>query len=155
MRGRKPKPTRVKKLAGNPGKRSLNKSEARIPASLPTCPTHLVREAKAEWKRMAQVLYSYGLLTEVDRAALAAYCQAYGRWVKAERMVTKHGMTAWTAHGTLTVSPYVRIARQAMDDLRKLCLEFGLTPSSRSRVTASDMEQMSLADVLFKKAATR
>jgi len=75
--------------------------------------------------------------------------------VKAERMVTKHGMTAWTAHGTLTVSPYVRIARQAMDDLRKLCLEFGLTPSSRSRVTASDMEQMSLADVLFKKAATR
>jgi len=155
MRGRKPKPTRVKKLAGNPGKRSLNKSEARIPASLPTCPAHLVREAKAEWKRMAQVLYKHGLLTEVDRAALAAYCQAYGRWVKAERMVTKHGMTDWTAHGTLTVSPYVRIARQSMDDLRKLCLEFGLTPSSRSRVTATDMEQMSLAELLFQKTATR
>lgn len=155
MRGRKPKPTRLKELAGNPGKRPLNRSEARIPASLPTCPAHLSREAKAEWKRMAQVLYSYGLLTEVDRAALAAYCQVYGRWVKAERMVTKHGMTDWTAHGTLTVSPYIRIARQAMDDLRKLCLEFGLTPSSRSRVTATDMEQMSLADMLFQKSAAR
>lgn len=101
---------------------------------------------------MAQLLYDHGLLTEVDRGALAAYCQAYGRWVKAEREVTKHGMTDWTAHGTLTVSPYVRIARQAMDDLRRLCIEFGLTPSSRSRVTAAETDQMSLAELLFQAA---
>ena len=151
MRGRKPKPTRTKKLAGNPGKRQLNAHEARIPASIPTCPPHLNREAKAEWKRVVQTLYDHGLMTDVDRAALAAYCQAYGRWVKAERAVTKHGMTDYTAHGTLTVSPYVRIARQAMEDVRKLSVEFGLTPSSRSRVTAVDMEQMSLADFLFQK----
>lgn len=152
MRGRKPKPTKTKQLAGNPGKRKLNAAEARIPASLPSCPAHLSKEAKAEWKRMAQVLYQHGLLTEVDRAALAAYCQAYARWVKAERVVSAKGMISLTAHGTQTISPYVRIARQAMDDMRKLAVEFGLTPSSRSRVTAVDMDQMSLADVLFQKA---
>jgi len=110
-----------------------------------------MRAAKTEWKRMVHILYDAGLMTDVDRAALAAYCQAYGRWVKAEQQVTKHGMTTFTAHGTLTVSPYVRIARQAMDDMRKLTIEFGMTPSSRSRVTAVDMEQMTLAEVLFQK----
>ena len=105
---------------------------------------------------MGQVLYDAGLLTEVDRGALSAYCQAYGRWVKAERAVTKHGMTDYTAHGTLTVSPYVRIARQAMDDLRKLAIEFGMTPSSRSRVEAIDLDQqMSLADALFAGAKAK
>jgi P27 family predicted phage terminase small subunit len=144
----------MKKLAGNPGRRPLNAHEARIPASIPSCPPHLNREAKAEWKRIVQTLHDHGLLTDVDRAALAVYCQAYGRWVKAERDVTKHGMTEWTAHGTLTVSPYIRIAHQAMDRVHKLSVEFGLTPSSRSRVTPVDMDQPSLADFLFQKAKT-
>lgn len=153
MRGRKPKPTRLKKLAGNPGRHPLNDHEARIPASLPTCPRHLSREAKAEWKRLAQVLYKYGLLTEVDRGVLAALCQAYGRWVKAERVVTDKGLTTYNASGTPTISPHVRIARQAMEDYRRMAVEFGLTPSSRSRVTAAEgPEQLTLAEMLFQAA---
>ncbi len=153
MRGRKPKPTRLKKLAGNPGRHPLNDHEAKIPASLPTCPRHLSREAKAEWKRLAQVLYKHGLLTEVDRGVLAALCQAYGRWVKAERAVSEKGLTSYNASGTTTVSPHVRIARQAMEDYRRMAVEFGLTPSSRSRVTAAEgPEQLTLAEILFQAA---
>lgn len=43
----------------------------------------------AEWKRIAEALNRIGLLTQVDRAALAAYCQAYGRWMEAERKLTE------------------------------------------------------------------
>jgi P27 family predicted phage terminase small subunit len=118
-------------------------------------PRHLSREAKGEWTRLAQPLYDRGLLTDVDRGALAAVCQAYGRWVKAERMVTKRGMTTFSAHGSEIPSAHVRIARQAMDDYVRLASEFGLTPSSRSRVTTSGDEQLPLAEVLFGVATRK
>ena len=75
MRGRKPKPTRLKLIEGNPGRRPIRGDEPQPPASQPTCPAHLSPTAKAEWKRLAQSLNAIGLLTQVDRAALAAYCQ--------------------------------------------------------------------------------
>lgn len=100
---------------------------------------------------MAQLLFDAGLLTSADRAALAAYCQAYGRWVKAETELTKHGSVTLTIHGTLKQSPYVVVARDAMEELRKFAIEFGMTPSSRSKVTAAETDQMSLADLLFQK----
>jgi len=147
--GRRPKPTKLKKLAGNPGRRPLNEREPHFPPSLPTCPRHLSKEAKGEWKRLAQLLYDQGLLTEVDRGALAAVCQAYGRWVKSERKVTEHGMVSYSAHGSEIPSAHLRIARQAMDDYVRLASEFGLTPSSRSRVTTTGEEQLPLAELLF------
>jgi P27 family predicted phage terminase small subunit len=52
---------------------------------MPTCPAHLSPSAKAEWKRLSQMLYRLGVITMLDRAVLAGYCQAYGRWVEAER----------------------------------------------------------------------
>ena len=72
MRGRKPKPTRLKLLEGNPGKRRINGQEPQPPWTLPSCPAHLSPSAKAEWKRLAKTLNAVGLLTQVDRAALAA-----------------------------------------------------------------------------------
>ncbi len=155
MRGPKPKPTKLKKLAGNPGKRKLNLHEARLPRSIPDCPKHLVAEARREWKRMAQLLFDAGLLSQIDRAALAAYCQAWGRWVKAEQELTKHGSVTLTVHGTYKQSPYVVVARDAMEEVRKFAIEFGMTPSSRSRVSAVETEQMSLAEELFLKTQAK
>jgi phage terminase small subunit len=84
MRGRKPKPTHLKLVTGNPGKRKLNASEPMPAPALPEPPFHLGEEARTEWKRVAEDLYRLGVLTEIDRVVLAAYCQAYGRWVRAE-----------------------------------------------------------------------
>ena len=71
MRGRKPKPTALKLIEGNPGKRAINGQEPMPPASLPDCPQHLTTEARAEWQRLAEILNGIGLLTQVDRAAMA------------------------------------------------------------------------------------
>jgi P27 family predicted phage terminase small subunit len=152
MRGRKPKPTRTKKIAGNPGKRALPKHEARLPAAIPTTPSHLLAEARREWKRMSQLLYDAGLITLIDRAALAGYCQAWARWVKAEREITKKGETVWGVNGTLKASPWIGIAKGANEEMRKFLIEFGMTPSSRSRVEAAEMEQLPLANILFRDA---
>jgi P27 family predicted phage terminase small subunit len=135
MKGRKPKPTLTRKLDGNPGKRPLNDREPVPPAGVPECPDHLDDEARAEWFRTAGVLHEMGLLTKADRAALAAYCTVYSRWVHAEAQVKKFGSIVKSPEkGFPMKSPYLTIADQALEAMRKLMVEFGLTPSSRSRI---------------------
>ncbi len=80
MAGRKPKPTALKKLEGNPGKRKLNTKEPVPEKGMPDCPKWLLPEAREEWKRLCQKLSEMGVLTEIDMAAFAAYCQSYARW---------------------------------------------------------------------------
>src|SRR5262245_15207940 len=91
MRGRKPKPTVLKVLDGNPGKRPLNEREPVAPTDEPMAPDWLDDEAKAEWGRVVVELRAMGLLSSADRAALAAYCTCWSRWVQAEVQVRKFG----------------------------------------------------------------
>ena len=90
QRGRKPKPTAIKKLEGNPGKRGLNEKEPKPKKKAPKCPAWLDEEAKKEWKRMCKQLEDLGILTEIDMAAFAGYCQAYSRWKDAEEFITNY-----------------------------------------------------------------
>lgn len=133
MPGRRPKPTALKVLEGNAGKRKLNSDEPK-PAGIPTCPSHLSKEARKEWKRISKELVTCGLLTSVDRAALAAYCSAYARWVDAESKVQQHGLVVKSPSGFPIQNPYVGIANTALDHMRKFLIEFGMTPASRSRL---------------------
>ena len=48
IRGRKPKPTALKVLEGNPGHRPLNKKEPMPKGKLPRCPEWLEDDAKKE-----------------------------------------------------------------------------------------------------------
>ena len=132
--GRKPTPTAVKLLKGNPGRRPLNPNEPR-PSGIPTCPEHLNAVAKAEWDRISVELSACGLLTSIDRAALAAYCATYARWLEAEQKIDRHGTVIKTQSGNAIQNPYVGVANRALDLMHKYLIEFGCTPSSRSRVS--------------------
>lgn len=135
MRGRKPKPTVLKLREGNPGKRPINAREPVPPEGVPDAPSFLDAEARAEWDRTSEVLAAMGLLTQADRSALAAYCVAYSRWVQAEAQVAKFGTIVKSPEkGFPMKSPYLTVADQALEAMRKLMVEFGLTPSSRSRI---------------------
>ena len=72
-RGRKPTPTAIKELEGNPGKRKLNDKEPKPEKKAPSCPKWLEPEAKKEWRRLAKKMELMGVLTEVDMAAFAGY----------------------------------------------------------------------------------
>lgn len=136
MAGRRPKPTRIKEIEGNPGKRALNRKEPRPEAIIPPCPEHLDLEARAEWARIAPELMRLRILAHVDRAALAAYCQAWSRWVDAETNLKKFGAVIKTPKGYPIQNPYLGIANTAIELMRKFLTEFGMTPSSRSRIAA-------------------
>lgn len=141
MRGRKPTPTRMRILRGNPGRRPLNAREPSPVVVVPEPPTHLAAEALEEWQRIAPLLVEEGLLTNLDRAGLAAYCVAYGRWVEAEEHVRKLGVLVKSPGGFPIHSPYLSIANRAMEQMHRLLAEFGMSPSSRSRVTGKRQEE--------------
>ncbi len=140
-RGRKPKPTVLKKLEGNPGKRELNFFEPQPEKIAPKCPTWLEPEAKKEWKRSSKELETLGILTQVDMAAFAGYCQAYARWKEAEEFITKHGTIVKTPSGYWQQVPQVSIAQSYLKIMNRFCEQFGLTPSSRSRIIADKNSQ--------------
>ena len=137
-RGRKPKPTSLKILEGNPGKRPLNMNEPSPPAENIVCPDWLEEDAKAEWERLAPTLTQMGVLTEADLLAFAGYCQAYARWREAEEFISQHGSIFQTPSGYVQTVPQVSIAHTNLKIMQSFCSEFGLTPSSRSRIIAGN-----------------
>jgi P27 family predicted phage terminase small subunit len=95
-----------------------------------------------EWGRVAPELFSLGILTKLDRAALAAYCDSYGLWIRARRLLAKMGedgadsLLVKTAQGNVIQHPLIGLANKAKRDMMAYATEFGMTPSSRARVNA-------------------
>lgn len=140
--GRKPKPTALKRLEGNPGKRPLNELEPVPPTVALRCPKHLLPEAKKEWKRLAPILMSMGLLTAADAVPFEGYCTAYARWLEAQGEITRHGSIYKDNEGRIRHNPYIAIANQQMREIKSFAAEFGLTPSNRSAMIANVMSAM-------------
>ena len=147
-RGPKTKPTNLKLLTGTARGHRLNPSEPQPDVSMPDAPGHLTEAARIEWDRIVRELVAMKLMTELDRAALAAYCQAYGRWSSAEtalarmaaRDATTDGLIVKTRSGNLIQNPLVGAANKAMADMVRYAAEFGLTPSARTRVGSVQRE---------------
>ena len=126
IRGRKPKPGARRKGAAA--------SEPQPPEALPRCPPHLSHAAQKEWRRLATPMWRMGVLTVCDRAALAAYCQAYGRWVEAEEKLAETPLLLKTPSGYVQQSPWLTVANKQLELMGRYMAELGLTPTSRTRV---------------------
>lgn len=142
-RGRKPTPTVLKIMNGNPGKRPLPKNEPKPAAEIPDCPAHLDAAARNEWDRITVELGKTGLITRLDMAALAAYCQTYSIWVDAETKLkrTGKGRVILAPSGYPVLNPWHTIATQAAKDLKAFAAEFGFTPSARARINLDPGEK--------------
>lgn len=121
MRGRKPTPR-----TGSPVHASLR--------ALPRCPAHLNAVAHKEWRRLATPLHEAGILTLADRAALAAYCQAYARWVEAEEQLKKTPLLLKTPSGYVQQSPWLSVSNKQLELMGRYMAELGITPAARARV---------------------
>jgi P27 family predicted phage terminase small subunit len=148
MRGRRPKPTRLKLLTGNPGKRPLNENEPRPEAAVPECPPELGPVARKEWDRLIGELSALRMLTHLDRAALAAYCGAYALWAEATEAIQKYGVMIKSPQGFPIQSPYLAIANRQAEIMMRIASEFGFTPASRSRISAPTANGPSLFDLM-------
>jgi P27 family predicted phage terminase small subunit len=106
----------------------------------PECPDHLIDAAKAEWSRIVRVLVSYRLVADIDTAALALYCQSYGRWQQAESKLKERrdagldDLIIESPNGYPIRNPWFDIANRCMEDCHKYLQQFGLSPAARTRV---------------------
>jgi P27 family predicted phage terminase small subunit len=137
MRGRRPKPTKLKALEGNRGKRPLNENEPQPPAVTITNakpPAFLDATARIEWNRQVPQLIHLGILTSLDLSMFAAYCESFSTYIDALARIKKLGKVVIGSRGTLTKNPYLRIAREAKQDMLRFAQEYGITPGSRTRL---------------------
>jgi P27 family predicted phage terminase small subunit len=152
MTGPSPKPTNLKLLQGNPGKRALNRNEPKPSVELLAAPDNLSDGAKTEWVRMSGILAHLGLLTAIDGTAFEAYCTVVARWRDAEEALKKTGPVVKSPSGYPMLSPYYCVANQSLAQMRAYLAEFGMTPSARSRISITSGEQSDpLEDFLFAK----
>lgn len=137
-RGRPPKPTNLKVLEGNPGKRPLPVNEPKPKPIPPKCPAWMAIEGKKLWKKLMPELERLGLMTTVDGAAFEAVCQNYATWVKCEKHLKKHGLTmeVETRGGGIyeMQRPEVSIGQKSLKSVHTFMVEFGLTPAARVRL---------------------
>ncbi|ANW50101.1 phage terminase small subunit P27 family [Burkholderia pseudomallei] len=138
MRGRKPTPTQLKIVRANPGKRPLNAHEPKpVCANPEEVPEWLSAEAREHWPTIAKQLADAGVLSVLDRAALAQYCEAFAIWRQAYEKVLKFGLIVKAQSGFPVQSPFLSIANVQSERMLRILAEFGMTPASRSRVTVS------------------
>lgn len=137
-------------LQGNAGKRALPENEPKPKPLAPDRPSWLTHEGRREWDRIAPELEKLGLLTVVDGAALAAYCQAYEIMVQAKRELRAHmrehkktTITYVNKFGAANEVPHpaVKMFRDAAATMRSFLTEFGLTPASRVRLAVPQQEE--------------
>nr|PZN59463.1 MAG: phage terminase small subunit P27 family [Sphaerobacter thermophilus] len=132
--GHNRKPTVLKVIQGNPGKRALNKNEPKPRPIAPEPPPGLDRFGREAWRRLAPLLERQGLLTEDDAELFWAFCQTWSQLRKAVRELNKMNPRD---------EDYRKVAvtvENARKDLRLLAVEFGLTPAARSRIDLPQAE---------------
>lgn len=148
MAGRKPKPTYLKILEGNPGKQKLPKGEPMPEPELPSPPVHLDEYALEEWDRVAGGLYALKVLTSLDKQVLAAYCNTYSLWRTACEELK--GLTDFSER-----DKQKKFILKVQSEMKLLAVEFGLTPSARARLAIDPgRKTKSKFDGLIKTRAT-
>lgn len=144
--GRPAKPTALKLVQGNPGKRPINKREPKPAAERPRCPAHLSPKAKTAFKNVCDLLEEMGVLTVADGMALEMLCDAYAEWRDLRKVVEQKGATYETVatSGDVMVKarPEVAMAADAWKRVKAMASEFGLTAASRTKLQTSEPESV-------------
>lgn len=168
-RGPLPKPAALKLLEGNAGKRVLDLSAGVNPrVEIPTPPKHLGIEARKEWKRITPLLDELGLISGLDRTALALYCQATGRLAELETAFNgqvdrlhdegkakgvDYSTAVYQASYSVTPSGYaqqsviVQLIKSHREQVNRYLMHFGLSPAARGRVQPSNYVQPTLPGI--------
>lgn len=105
---------------------------------VPAAPAHLSEAAKAAWKSLAQRLDEMGVLSLADGWALEQLAENYCEILECRALLKDGGrvITRKDVKGNdqLSTHPAVIQLSDAEKRFRAMMVEFGLTPSSRSRV---------------------
>ena len=136
MPGPSRKPTALRMIHGTRDKRKV-RQEA-MPGGVAQMPDWLCEVAQSEWVRLSADLFKIGLLTKADEVEFAVFCQAYAELQEAEDALVKYGRTQVTKDGFERKSPWLSIRDEAWKRIHQAAQQFGLTPSSRTKIDVQE-----------------
>lgn len=93
----------------------------------PPVPKHLAPHAKAEWKRIMPQLIARRIITKGDLSGVENYCAAVGAARTIADTMSAGGLPDLKLGG---------LQIRYMQSARQLAAEYGLTPTSRTRIGA-------------------
>ena len=147
--GRRPKPTALKIIEGNRGRRPLNDLEPQPEAGAPECPGWLHKWAKEMWEWVVPQLEVMGIIGRCDIVDLVALCQSWARWRQAEELLDTEGLTyqslimldnegkpvsADAAKILMKEHPASKIANRERTACMRAASNLGLTPTMRAKL---------------------
>jgi P27 family predicted phage terminase small subunit len=138
--GRRPKPTALRVLQGNPGKRPFNQLEPKVPEGPVEKPKGLSVVAGKVWDSLAPVCLHMGTLTVADTEPFARLCELTASAREASRQKDAPGFAMFTLSqdyngaDKVGIHAAIRVERETAIALRPYYEYFGLTPSSRARI---------------------
>lgn len=144
MRGRKPNPDPLPVIALAEGKDpNVTDPDAVTRRSLtvaePFCPEPVTEnpDALAAWQRLVPELIRAGLVTPIFEGMLAAYCMVFARWVEAERELRNTSKLVKAPSGYPIQNPWLPIANRAIEQMRALGSDLGLSAAALTRISRS------------------
>ena len=148
-------PTAMKLLSGTMRKSRENPAEPMLESAIPEMPAWLAPKAKTCWKELSEQLLGMRVITKADRTCLEMLCDAYSEYRDCRKFIIDNGYTykTVTASGDEMHRPYPQVAmyqnswKRVLDGLR----EFGLSPSSKSKVSAIDCLQDDIAGEFIRR----
>jgi len=159
MKGRKPVPTNLKLIRGNPGRRPIdleNEPQPEIPARPPAPPAYLPGMAKKIWREVAPSLHMTGRLTVDDGPLLAALCLELAQWRESVKQMSElargknplAGVITKTADGSgLMFTILQKLKNRTLQNILPIAALFGMSPAERARLKiAPPEEKQSAAD---------
>lgn len=134
--GRPAKPLAIHRLQGTARMdRHANRiGELEVSGAIGKPPKWLPKEARAEWKRLAEHPQYGKALTELDRDGFMEYCWLHARLVdeiQGRCVIRQKDAPAIVQEGTEGLEPLTSSDSQRLHSLR---MQLGLTPASRSKV---------------------
>lgn len=136
--GRKAKPTALKLIEGNPGKRKLNEHEPQPQKVYDPDPPEGFNDLQAaKWNEVAHKLAKVRVLTELDLDALEIYCREWVNLHEAIDDVSRRGKLLQMPRGGVMWNPSWTQLKHSQSVCRSLMSEFGMTPSTRTGLIAS------------------
>lgn len=140
MAGRRPTPTHLKLIKGNPGKRAINRREPKPRREVPSPPATLCPVSLVAWGKYSVILDRMGVLTEADSGALERLCECYAEMQEYKAIVKAERPTYETSAGLKKANPAVAMLADADRRFKSYLVEFGLSPAARSKVKVPDGE---------------
>lgn len=134
--GRKPKPTALKVVQGNAGKRALPKNEPapEALAEVPEPAEWMGEIAAGIWRSVAPWLVATKIMAATDLHNLEAFCMAYQRWREAQDDIDMNGLVVPGARGGVVKNPACTVANESLRQVATFGSALGLDPAARARL---------------------